>query len=542
MPGVIPTETAVLHDVAAHELARLRDGTLPWTWWLDKAARFGRFGFTNTLLVAAQWRAATDVRSYEEWRTAGRQVRRGEKGLRIIAAPDTPVSVFDLSQTAGLPPPTPRPADAARARDRLAALAARRFPHAPLPAGDLAALLHQLVHALRGDPLDPPGAGCHGPRRVEADSVAHLVMTRLGLTPPPLAFPPAVPWANAAFGDRVLRLTGVLHAHATDPSGDVLAAAHVFFRTRLAASWVPSYLVDRGFSRTVQRRWQIGHAPPGGRALTDHLRAAGHPEDALVATGLARRGRSGRLYDAFRDRMMFAIRAADGTIAGFIGRRSDRAPGPKYLNTPDTPLFHKGELLYGLHETRDRLARGARPVLVEGPLDAIAVNASSRDHAAVATCGLALTRAQVEALDATAADLAATGVLLALDGDPAGHAATRRAWEVLRHLPADAVLLPSGRDPAAVLAAHGRPAVRAALAGTVPLTDLVIDRALDGPADTPEQRLAALRTAVPLIAATRPPEYARHVARLAARLDLPPSLVTAALAEAVSPGGPSAPR
>lgn len=231
-----------------------------------------------------------------------------------------------------------------------------------------------------------------------------------------------------------------------------------------------------------------------------------------------------KLYDVFRDRAMFAIRTADGRIAGFIGRLPDGGTGPKYLNSPDSAFFHKGDLLYGLHEARERFAGGARPVLVEGPLDAIAVGlaAAPREHAAVAACGLSLTAAQLAALG-RAADLDRTGLVLALDGDPAGRTAALRAWETLAPVggPVEAVPFPTGRDPADLLREEGPGAVRRALSGTAGLMDLVVDGAVErsgGTLGTPEQRLAAIRAAAAVIAAGRPAEAAAQVVRVAARL------------------------
>ncbi|MFC5744044.1 toprim domain-containing protein [Actinomadura rugatobispora] len=561
MPGdeLLP---AVLRGVAAREAARLRDGTLPWTWWLELAARFGlRYGFTDTLLIAAQWRAATDVRSYGAWRSAGRQVRRGETGIRILAdvldastANGTgPRAVFDISQTDGLPPETPAFPGPREARRRLAALGARYgIPPAAERGDDLDAcvrLAHQLAHALRpGDRIDRPGAqGCRGARRFEADSVAFLVLARYGLPADRPAFPDGpVPYAVPDVGDRILRVSRRISAAGGHGSGP-LRDAHRFFQARLDDGWVPAYLAGRGFDRGVQRRWGLGYAPPGPRALTDHLRSRGHSDEALVAAGLARRTRSGRLRDTFRDRAMFAVRdAADGTVAGFVGRLPEGAPGPKYLNGPDTAAYRKGELLYGLHEVRERLAAGtARPVVVEGPLDAIAVNLASGAYAAVATCGLAPTAGQLGAL-ARVADLDRTGLVVALDGDRAGRAAARRLWTRLDGVrgPVEAVPLGPGEDPAGVLRERGRAGVRAALRSRASLMDVLVDDAIarcGGTLAAPEERLAAIRAAVAVIARGRPAEAARQVARVAERTGVGCPLVTAELVETVSPDSGPAP-
>ncbi|MEU8797955.1 toprim domain-containing protein [Spirillospora sp. NPDC048819] len=510
----LPGDERFLRGIADRETARLRDGTLPWSWWLERAVLHGRrHGYLGILLICAQWRGAVDVRSYEEWRSAGRQVRKGETGIRVLGRAGAPRAVFDVSQTDGLPLPaaTAPPAEAAR-----------RFAASRLT-------------------VDGSGQGV---RRVEADSVAFLVAAWLGLAPSMPVFPARAFWAGPGMGDRILRTARRMYEQASGASEHgIMPDAHRFFRARLAESWVPGYLAGRGFPAGVQRRWRIGYAPDDARSdarsLTGHLRTLGHGDDEIVASGLARRGPGGRLRDTFRDRAVFAIRTADGAVAGFIGRRRDGARGPKYLNGPDTSLFHKGELLYGLHEARDRLAAGARPVIVEGPLDAIAVTvAGPAEYAAVATCGLALTSPQVDAL-ATIADLDGAGVLVALDGDPAGRSGAVRAWDRLAGIggPVDTAALPTGRDPAGLLHAGGRAAVLRALRTRTPLMDAVVDAALErtgGALGGPEEQLAALRAASKIIA-TRPPEAAHQVVRVAARMNVPTALVTEILIDTVSP-------
>ncbi|MFC4910956.1 toprim domain-containing protein [Actinomadura gamaensis] len=421
---------------------------------------------------------------------------------------------------------------------RLRVLAAR---HDCLPPdqSDAYAIAHELAHALR--PGDEPDRGrpCRGQRRVEADLVAHWVLTELGIASRP-PFAASAPWGGPDVGDRVVRLGEAIVRHVRAPSRSVLADAQEFFLACARVGWVPAYLAGRGFGVRVQRRWQIGWAPPEAGALTARLRDLGHPDESIVAAGLARRGRGGRLRDVFRDRATFPLRTADGTIAGFIGRRADGGRGPKYLNSPSSELFHKSELLFGLYESRGPLARGARPVLVEGPLDAVAVALTGRP--AVATCGVAFTPGQLAALSA-AADLDRTGLLVAFDGDASGLRAARRVWRVTRasdsprpvHGPLDHVQLPAGTDPAGLLADGGRPALREALRSPRPLLDLVVDDALDRSLDTVESRLAAARAVAAAIALGRPNDSARQVVRVASRLQIPPSLMTEILTDTISP-------
>ena len=327
---------------------------------------------------------------------------------------------------------------------------------------------------------------------------------------------------------------------------DVVAIHDVatrFYREQLAASWAPGYLTGRGFSPAVQQHWHIGYAPPGRQGLTRHLRAEGYRDALIVAAGLARRSRYGELSDVFRDRVMLPIRTPGGTIAGFIGRSGEHADAgaPRYLNSPATVLYDKGRALFGLWEARPALAQGAMPVIVEGPLDAIAIAASGpRGHyAPVAPCGTALTSRQVSALS-QAVNLSATGVLVAFDNDQAGRRAAVRAYPLLRpHTDRiNAVTFPAGQDPAQVLRDHGPGVLAQMLASrVVPLADLVIDAQVtrwEPGLRFAEGRIGALRAIAPLIAGLPPRDVPRQVARLAGRLDLDHATVTGAVAGALT--------
>jgi DNA primase len=325
-----------------------------------------------------------------------------------------------------------------------------------------------------------------------------------------------------------------------EPGGLTLAAAR-FFAARLAASWVPGYLAGRGFGEQMLRPWTVGYAPAGWHALATHLRGLGYPDAAIQAAGLARRTRRGGLVDFFRDRAMFGIRWPDGTLAGFTGRARPGAaqPGPVYLNGRTTGLYHKGSLLFGLYEGRRALAAGARPVLAEGLLDAIAVSVTGR-YAGVSPCGTALTPAQVTLL-ARASDLRRTGVVVAFDADRAGRRAAVRAHHLLRGVTDDALALalPSGQDPAGFRRERGGRALAGRLDASVPLADLVVDDAV-----APFERwlgfldgtFAALHAAAPLVAGLPSGQVARQVARLADRLGLSYAEVTEAVTGALRPG------
>ncbi|BCY10983.1 toprim domain-containing protein [Actinoplanes sp. L3-i22] len=287
------------------------------------------------------------------------------------------------------------------------------------------------------------------------------------------------------------------HQPAADPHlGRLRAAtgaAADFYRTHLAhADTLHTYLHHRRLQALVNRSepWQIGYAPPGWQHLTQHLRAAGFTDDELVDAGLSHRHHTGRIYDVFRDRLMFPIRDQHGPVA-FTGRAAPHAgpDEPKYVNTPATRLYDKSGMLFGLAEQQDRIAQGWPIALVEGPTDVLAcwlsyARSGGPGVVALAPCGTALTDAQA----AIVCELpgAQLGITAAFDADNAGRAAITKAWHLLhaRH-PSRllrAATLPSGADPAALLARpNGRAQVRAALgAQTRPLLEAVVDHRLTG--------------------------------------------------------------
>jgi len=327
----------------------------------------------------------------------------------------------------------------------------------------------------------------------------------------------------------------------------MLAAA--FFRDRLPGSWVPNYLEARGFSPAVQARWHAGYAPAAWDALTHHLRAHGCPDALIEETRLACRSRRGTLIDTFRDRAVFPIRSPDGSVAGFIGRASERAaPGtPKYINSPRNCLYDKSALLFGLWEARRMLSTGARPVIVEGSLDAVAVTTAGRQrYAGVAPCGTALTLRHLQALSESV-DLHAVGVLVGFDADPAGRRAAVRAYQMLCQFTdkVEAVNFQPGQDPAQIQADEG-PDVLAEMLTTYtrPLADLVIDNELDRWDNWlrfAEGQFNALRATSELIAAMPPSHVGRQVSRVAIRLGMEHAPVTEAVTDALSRAVPHAP-
>jgi DNA primase len=237
---------------------------------------------------------------------------------------------------------------------------------------------------------------------------------------------------------------------------------------------------------------------------------------------------------------MLPIHSDDGTVAAFIGRApEDAGPDvPKYVNSPRTCLYHKGDMLFGLWEAREAIAAGAQPTIVEGPFDAIAVaTACAGRCAGVAPCGTALTAEQVRTLSQVA-DLGSTGALVAFDSDAAGRRAAIRAYHLL--IPytyeVSVMVLPAGQDPAQVFAERGPDALAGIASHTHPLADLVTDAVVDRWSrwlEYPEGQINALRATTPVIAAMPVPHVARQVARLTHRLGLDYATVTEAVTDAI---------
>ena len=452
------------------------------------------------------------------------------------------------------------------------------------PAQAVVALAHQLGHVLlhaQVARLEPSATvPCIGIRKVEADSVAYLAATCIGIDATTITFPHVTSWAGTdprarpaatiqAVTTRILTATAAITArfgaadlaHEQLPAparGDthqhagphIAASDHArihqdaaqFFRGQMPGSWVPEYLGRRGLTAAVQDTWQAGYAPAEWDALTRHLRAAGYPETLIEAAGLARWSRRGTLIDTFRDRAMLPIRAADGTIVAFIGRAGEHADSgtPKYLNSPATSHYTKSEILFGLWEACAALTSGARPVIVEGPLDAIAItNAGHGRHIGVAPCGTALTAQQAAALASTA-DLRATGVTVAFDPDQAGRRAAVRAYRLLvpHTEKLAAATFPAGQDPAQILTYSGPTALAEILSSEIrPLPDLVINTEVARWSRWlryPEGQIHALRATAPLIAAMPPAQIGRQVARLTAILKLDHATVTQAVTDALT--------
>lgn len=403
--------------------------------------------------------------------------------------------------------------------------------------------------------------------RYTGQRVLHATRTVLAATQPdvtPTADPSLVARAHAG-QERTAAVRE--HAEATlalvrPPAVDsAVAATHVDTLAQLhaeAASFYTAQLTDgspnavraaavlaeRMVTPAAAAAYELGYAPSGWTALTNHLRARGYTDAQLLDAGVGMTTRRGTVVDRFRDRLIFPVRDATGErVVAFLGRALTEAESaPKYLNSPQTALYRKAEVLYGLgaHPGRQALEAGARPVLVEGPLDAIAVTCAGAGHyVGAAPCGTALTSAQVTVLGRHAGPLDGRGVTTAFDNDASGQEAALRAFGLLRVVGAwpTVATLPGGQDPASLAQQDGPESLRAVLdaaAGT-PLADRVVDGRLarwSNRLTWVEGQVGATRDAATLIATLPPEHVGRQVARVAKHTGLDTATVTGEVVEA----------
>jgi DNA primase len=250
---------------------------------------------------------------------------------------------------------------------------------------------------------------------------------------------------------------------------DILDAANHYYQSQLSKHAEASeYLRKRGLSAEIVREFDIGFAPPGWDGLLSHIGSGKEKETLLQRAGLLSQGKSGS-YDKFRHRIMFPIHDRRGRVIAF-GGRALADDGPKYLNSPETELFHKGRELYGLYKARKSQAKIERMIVVEGYMDVVALAQFGFGNC-VATLGTATTGDQAELVFR-----AADEVVYCFDGDSAGRKAAWRALEAtLSRLregrQARFLFLPDGEDPDSMVRAHGAEAFAGLIGAAQPLSE-----------------------------------------------------------------------
>jgi len=298
-----------------------------------------------------------------------------------------------------------------------------------------------------------------------------------------------------------------------------------FYAVKLPGTWAQTYLVERfGADLTGHPLVQPGHAPTGWTTLVGHLRHHGITDTEMLTAGVARTASTGRLIDQFRDRIVFPITDQQDEILGFVGRRNplaadDGSAGPKYLNTGETPLFHKGDQFYGT------LRPGTIPVIVEGPMDAIAVTLGSQGrYTGLAPLGTSLTDQQAALLHDQ------PDVIIATDADLPGHtAAERDYWQLTPHdIDPRRAAFPEGTDPADHLHNNGPKQLAATLDTAKPMAHTMINERI---ANLTEWE--ALDQTTQIVAARPPRAWDADSQQIAERLNVPFSTVREALARHV---------
>jgi len=304
------------------------------------------------------------------------------------------------------------------------------------------------------------------------------------------------------------------------------AAAAKFYQEQLnlspQAQFGRDLLTSRGFDKEACASFEVGYAPDDWDALTKHLRAQGFTVDELEVAGLSKIGQRGPI-DRFRNRLMWPIRDISGDVVGFGARKlaSDEVDnGPKYLNTPETPIYKKSQVLYGLDRAKKEIAKKRQVVIVEGYTDVMAAHLAGVTTA-VATCGTAFGADHIRILRRLLMDDDAFRgeVIFTFDGDAAGQKAALRAFgEDQKFVTQTFVAVePDGLDPAELRQQKGDLALRDLIARRVPLFEFAIRTELNQhDLNTAEGRVNALNAAAPILCQIRDkslrPEYVRLLA------------------------------
>jgi DNA primase len=281
------------------------------------------------------------------------------------------------------------------------------------------------------------------------------------------------------------------------------------------------FLTTRGFDAAAVQRFGCGFAPAGWDALTKHLLAAGFTLDELMKAGLSKEGRRGPI-DRFHRRLLWPIRDLGGDVVGFGGRRifDDDPIEAKYLNTPETPVYRKTHVLFGLDLAKREIAKGRQVVVVEGYTDVMAMHLAGVPTA-VASCGTAFGSEHVSVIRRLMGDdsFDRGEVIYTFDGDAAGQAAALKAFEGEQAFTTQTyvTIAPDGQDPCELRQTQGDAAVRDLVARREPIYEFAIRSVLrEFDLDSAEGRVAALQRTVPLVARIKREElrdeYARRLA------------------------------
>ncbi|MGW7364115.1 DNA primase [Streptomyces sp. NPDC054841] len=262
------------------------------------------------------------------------------------------------------------------------------------------------------------------------------------------------------------------------------------------------FLAERGFDQAAAQHFGVGYSPAGWDHLTRFLRGKGFSDKELVLSGLSQEGRRGPI-DRFRGRLMWPIRDISGDVVGFGARKlRDDDNGPKYLNTPDTAIYKKSQVLYGIDLAKKEIAKSSRAVVVEGYTDVMACHLAGVTTA-IATCGTAFGGDHIKILRRLLMDNGSAKVIFTFDGDAAGQKAALRAFEDDQKFAAETFIAvaPDGMDPCELRLAKGDEAVRELAEPRNQLFEFAIRQIVKNyDLETPVGRAAALDEAAPIVA------------------------------------------
>ncbi|MEU5362565.1 DNA primase [Streptomyces sp. NPDC005925] len=262
------------------------------------------------------------------------------------------------------------------------------------------------------------------------------------------------------------------------------------------------FLAERGFDQAAAVHFSVGYSPQGWDHLTRYLRGKGFSDKELILSGLAQEGRRGPI-DRFRGRLMWPIRDIGGDVVGFGARKLyDADNGPKYLNTPDTAIYKKSQVLYGIDLAKKDIAKASRAVVVEGYTDVMACHLAGVTTA-IATCGTAFGGDHIKILRRLLMDNGSARVIFTFDGDAAGQKAALRAFEDDQKFAAETyiAIAPDGMDPCELRLAKGDDAVAELAEPRTPLFEFALRQIVSRyDLDTPGGRAAALDEAAPVVA------------------------------------------
>ncbi|MDX3453292.1 DNA primase [Streptomyces sp. ME02-8801-2C] len=262
------------------------------------------------------------------------------------------------------------------------------------------------------------------------------------------------------------------------------------------------FLAERGFDQSAAEHFSVGYSPQGWDHLTRYLRGKGFSDKELLLSGIAQEGRRGPI-DRFRGRLMWPIRDIGGEVVGFGARKLYEADtGPKYLNTPDTAIYKKSQVLYGIDLAKKDIAKSSRAVVVEGYTDVMACHLAGVTTA-IATCGTAFGTDHIKILRRLLMDNGSARVIFTFDGDAAGQKAALRAFEDDQKFAAETyiAIAPDGMDPCDLRLAKGDQAVADLAEPRTPLFEFALRQiAARYDLETPAGRAAALDEAAPIVA------------------------------------------